>query len=125
MCDHKNFALCSCNGEKLPFEAIGWILQRKNPQKEIEYVKGEPAQNILTSSEKNTKMEIAQKLNASNCFDFEYQPQEDDFLQIRTGQGKFTWYAYRFVKGKWQEDNSTSFDAWRMELEDYEQGKIK
>lgn len=126
MCDlTKEFILCSCGGEQLPADKIGWILQRRNSQMEIEYVKGDPAQNILTSGEKHTKTTIAQRLNSSNCFDFEYTPKEDDFLQIRTGTGKFNWYAFRFVKGKWQEDSSTSFDDWRMQMEEFEKGKIK
>lgn len=123
MCDHKEFILCSCNGENLPQDQIGWTLERRDANRPLQMIMGMPAMVFFNSQEENTKNIILNLLNSKNCFDFEYKPKEDDFLQIRTGNGQFKWFSYRFVEGKWTNDNSTSFDTWRTQLFKFEKGK--
>lgn len=120
----KEFKLCSCDGDKLSSDEIGWILRRKNESKEIEKIMGKPAIYRLTTKEQETKTAIAKELNTKNCFDFDYTPQEDDFLKIRLETPKGQWYAFRFLKGAWTEDTSTNFDHWRLQLDPFGDGKI-
>lgn len=126
MCDfNSGFKLCTCAGEKLTNDTIGWTLQRKNQQLPIEYRKGRAAIPSFSNQEKSTKQIILQKLQEANCFDFDYQAQEDDFLSIKIDSKNNHWAAFRFVEGKWVDDNSTSLDGWRSQLVDYNKGKIK
>ena len=125
MCDlTQDFILCSCGEEDLPNEKIGWILKRKNEALEYMTSKGMPALNFLTEDQKEVKTSIVQRLNASNCFDFDYEPKNDDFLRIRSNENKKSWYAFRFYYGEWIEDDSTSYSGWRSQLENHKTGKI-
>ncbi|MCP4441059.1 MAG: SHOCT domain-containing protein [Aureispira sp.] len=125
MCDlNEGFKLCSCDGDKLPIEKIDWILERRNEELPFRVRKGMAAQNYIGGHEKYIKSIIATHLNAKNCFDFDYEPKEDDLLKIKKREnGARHWYSYRFVAGKWEEDNSTSFDSWRSQHERYRNGK--
>lgn len=125
MCDlSKGFKLCSCDGDKLSTKEIGWILRRKNENKEVQHIKGKPFIPIMSLDEKQLKTAVVQALNEQNCFDFEYQPQEDDFLKIKTKRENI-WFAFRYKKGRWQEDDSTKFNSWRQQLEQYKTGIIE
>lgn len=126
MCDlTKEFKLCSCDGANLSPSEIGWILRRKNEQKEIRLIQGKPAIQKLSENETQLKTAITQQLNERNCFDFEYTPQTDDFLTIKTTEPQTIWFAFRYQQGEWKEDDSTEFSHWRMQLEAYQEGKIK
>jgi hypothetical protein len=125
MCDlTQEFILCSCGEENLADEKVGWILKRTNEDLLYETRKGMPAVNFLTEDQKEVQVSIVQRLNSSNCFDFDYEPQNDDFLRIKTSQNKRIWYAFRFYYGEWMEDNSTSYDGWKSQLENHKIGKI-
>lgn len=125
MCDLSNgFKLCSCDGDQLKPEEIGWTLRRKDENKEIQNIRGKPFVPKFDLDEQQLKTTVAQALNERNCFDFEYQPQEDDFLSIRTKRENI-WFAFRYKKGRWQEDNSTKFNSWRQQLEQYKVGIVE
>jgi hypothetical protein len=125
MCDlSQGFKLCSCDGDKLAASEIGWILKRRDKHKEVSSIRGKPFIYRMNLSEKQIKSETVQQLNQRNCFDFEYQAQEDDFLQIKTGKNDF-WMAFRYQKGLWLEDDSTKFDTWRQQLETHEEGVVE
>ena len=126
MCDFNNdFKLCTCSGEKLKEDEIGWYLQRKNKKLPIQYRRGRVAIPRFSNEEQSIKETILKQLQAGNCFDFDYQAQEDDFLKIKLDADNFLWGAFRFVDGCWTDDNSTSLDGWRSQLVDYDKGKIK
>lgn len=123
MCDlTKEFKLCSCDGDKLAANEIGWILYRRNVDKTVDIIRGKPFIYQLSSKEENIKTLVGQQLNSKNCFDFEYKPKEDDFLKIRIKKGKTQWYAFRFLGATWHEDKSISFDSWRQQLEKLKEG---
>jgi hypothetical protein len=125
MCDlSKGFKLCSCDGDKLSPEEIGWILKRRDKDKKISRIMGKPFIYRMNLSEQELKTQTAQQLNERNCFDFEYAPQEDDFLRIKGGDNNF-WMAFRYQKGLWNEDTSTSFSGWRQQLGNHKEGIIE
>jgi hypothetical protein len=125
MCDlSQGFKLCSCDGDKLAASEIGWILKRRDQHKKVSSIRGKPFIYRMNLSEKQIKSETVQQLNQRNCFDFEYQAQEDDFLKIKTGKNDF-WMAFRYQKGLWLADDSTKFDTWRQQLETHEEGVVE
>lgn len=125
MCNlSKGFKLCSCDGDKLAASEIGWVLKRRDNNKEISSIRGKPFIYQMNLSEKQLKAHTVQQLNERNCFDFEYQPQEDDFLTIKAGENNF-WMAFRYQKGLWQEDESTKFNTWRQQLDHYKKGIVE
>lgn len=125
MCDlSQGFKLCSCDGDQLSPDEIGWVLKRRDRNKKIIKIMGKPFIYQMNLNERQIKTNTAQELNARNCFDFEYIPQEDDFLQIKGGDNNF-WMAFRYQKGHWQEDTSTKFNTWRQQLEKYKEGIIE
>lgn len=125
MCDlSQGFKLCSCDGDKLTNQEIGWVLQRRDPRKKICRIMGKPFVYQMNTSEKQLKSKTLQALNQRNCFDFDYQPQEDDFLKIKSSAYDL-WMAFRYQKGLWQADSSTKFNAWRQQLEKHQKGSIE
>ncbi|CAA6809794.1 MAG: Unknown protein [uncultured Aureispira sp.] len=120
----QGFKLCSCDGDKLATTEIGWILKRRDQHKKISAIKGKPFVYQMNTSEKQLKAETVQALNQRNCFDFDYQPKEDDFLQIKTGENNL-WLAFRYQKGLWKADSSTKFSSWRQQLEMQEEGFVR
>ena len=126
MCDlSKNFKLCSCDGDKLPLEKVGWILERKNETLPNRYLKGKVAKDFTSTHEQQLKILIEEQLNQKNCFDFDYSPMEDDLLKIkRKKEGPIRWYIYRFVKGLWQKDESTGLDGSRSKHQYYKNGTV-
>lgn len=124
MCDlTKEFKLCTCEADKLTREAIGWVLRRRNLSLPEQYLKGKPAMPFFSPQDKDLRGQITKLLNTKNCFDFEYEPQTDDFLKIKVADNK--WLAFRYQVNEWQEDESTKFEGWRHQLENYLSGKIK
>lgn len=124
MCNlDQGFILCSCQGEDLQPEQIGWTLERHHPDRPIKLLMGMAPMVRFWGKEPQIRLFILQMLNQSNCFDFDYMPQENDFLEIRSQPGGRTWYAYRFRSGAWQLDDSTPFDGWRTQLAPLYRGK--
>ena len=126
MCDlSKGFKLCTCAGETLEREELDWTLQRKNEQLPLQHRRGKAAMPRFSNEEKALKKEILNFLNHGNCFDFDYNAQEDDFLRLRIHKKNNRWAAFRFVKGVWTNDLSTSLSSWRSQLTNFEKGKVK
>jgi hypothetical protein len=125
MCDlNQGFKLCTCDADKLAASEIGWVLKRRDKNKEILRIMGKPFVYQMNLSEKQLKSDTVQALNQSNCFDFDYQPEEDDFLKIKRGEND-VWMAFRYQKGLWQEDESTKFSTWRQQLGRYDEGIVE
>lgn len=125
MCDlSQGFKLCSCEGDQLAAPEIGWVLRRRDEHKKISSIRGKPFIYQMKLSEKQLKSSTLQELNKRNCFDFDYQAQEDDFLKIKAGENNF-WMAFRYQKGLWQEDDSTQFNTWRQQLKFHKEGIIE
>lgn len=126
MCDfHQGFKLCTCDGEQLLEAEIDWKLNRINKSIPIKHRRGRAAIPRFTNQEQTTKESILEFLNLNNCFDFDYEPQENDFLRIRIHKKNDRWAAFRFVRGTWTDDKSTSLSSWRSQLVKFEKGKLK
>ncbi|MCP4442685.1 MAG: hypothetical protein GY810_27585 [Aureispira sp.] len=124
MCDlTKGFKLCSCDEEQLKREDIGWRLQRVDPNREMVYRKGRASIHTFNLEQETLRNKIVQDLNYQNCFDFDFEPQQDDRLQIKFAEHQ--WFAYRYQNGQWQKDDSTSLDGWRSLLDNHKNGKIE
>ncbi|MCP4442686.1 MAG: hypothetical protein GY810_27590 [Aureispira sp.] len=124
MCDlTKGFKLCSCDEEQLKQEDIGWVLHRVDRDRPIQHKRGRAAIKRFNGKEATLRNNIEEYLNAQNCFDFDFQPQKDDRIQIKYKDD--TWFAYRYQKGQWQKDDSTSLSSWRSQLELHKNGKLK
>ena len=79
-----------------------------------------PSSNI---GEGLTEDFVLNKLNESNCFDFDYLPRENDSLSLQI-KGRFDIYlAYTFENGKWI--IGTNYDAFNDVLENIGEGKLK
>lgn len=126
MCDlTQEFKLCSCDGENLPLDQIGWVLVRMDAYLTMQSIVGMPA-NVrqITNSQINKGIAIADFLNNNSCFDFDYQPKEYDFLRIRSEKGSSDWYAFVFVEGKWKVDKSVPLHVSSPQLKSYKNGTI-
>ncbi|MCP4442687.1 MAG: hypothetical protein GY810_27595 [Aureispira sp.] len=124
MCDlTKGFKLCSCDGEQLKQEDIGWVLQRLDPDQPIQNIMGKVAIQRFNIEEETLRNNVEEYLNAQNCFDFDFQPQDDDRIKIKYKTD--TWFAYRHQNGQWKIDDSTSLSSWRSQLELHKNGKLK
>lgn len=119
---NQGFKLCNCDEAELSDQEIDWQLERFNQKLPIEYRKGKAAIPRYSEEEHTQIQTITNELNQANCFDFEYEANENDRLSLRV---KDKYYAFRFQKGQWQLDKSTSLDTWRSQLEKYKKGKIE
>jgi len=125
MCDlSQGFKLCSCDADKLATSEIGWVLKRRDQHKNVPTIKGKPFVYQMNLNEKQLKANTVQQLNQRNCFDFDYKPQEDDFLNIKAGENNF-WMTFRYQNGRWHEDTSTKFSSWRQQLGRLQEGIIE
>ena len=106
MCEPKEHILfCTCNPYLDPHRA-DWVLKRLNRR-----LFGETRKRLLFDDgrEINIKLRneaIVHDLNHFNCFDFEYIPQEDDYLDINLSY--LETYHFYFINGKWTCDEDGS-----------------
>jgi hypothetical protein len=131
MCNIKDgFKLCTCATTATPPSSIGWELRRTNPHLPLQHRKGKTAMIRYNTSEQALQTLILDNLNQSNCFDFDYTPQDNDYLRIKgqtTQSDTAKWFRYRYngKKQAWQIDTTSSLAAWKTQLEALEQGKVE
>lgn len=126
MCEFNHpLKLCTCDAEQLEYHEIDWLLRRKEKGEQGPKILGKAFIPQLSEKELKTRAQLLDLLNSNNCFDFEYQPQTDDFLRIRTGKKPDNWLAFRYQNKAWQIDESTKFATWRQQLGPFLEGKIK
>lgn len=126
MCNtDKEFKLCSCNGEKLLDEQVGWILRHYNAKLPQKIIKGMiSAPTPVLGIKKHIRTLIATQLNSRNCFDFVYNPQNGDHLSIKIQDGnRVTWVAYQFHSGQWIVNETDTMGVSRQ-LEFVGEGKL-
>jgi len=119
------FKLCSCDATQLSPDEIGWILKRVNPNKKINRIMGKPAFRTIPQGISNIQAHIVEQLNQRNCFDFDYTPNTNDRLSIRTQTDTITWVHFHYQSSKWKIDESTKFSTWRQKSESYKKGHIQ
>ncbi|MCP4520303.1 MAG: hypothetical protein GY827_01180 [Cytophagales bacterium] len=124
MCSiEEGFKLCTCGEEKeLATEKIIWELRRVNPEKPQRVIRGKIAARNFSEKEQNEIKFIESELNTRNCFDFDYIPQENDYLIVIIDNKQK--YTYSFKK-EWKYQRSPKFFKWKSQLEDYKKGKVK
>jgi hypothetical protein len=123
MCDlDKEFKLCTCNALQLLFHQVGWVLHRKTIEGPSKVIKGmAPAKEILTGTETYIKKVIVEQLNSRNCFDFDYEPIDGDFLEVKVGD---KWHGFSCSKGNWTEITNHPYNTWREHLKKLKRGII-
>lgn len=103
MCNNKKgFKLCTCGN--IEQATAGWILKRKQVE---ETVIGDPARIAWHREERMTINWLEDQLNTFNCFDFDYQPTNEDELLIRKASGidEFYHFSYSEYNSLWSEMN--------------------
>lgn len=124
--------LCTCsNAEELENY---WVLYRYNKDKN-ELIVGQPIlPRDITVEELINKDIFCEFLNKKNCFDFEYQPQNNDRLLIslldstnKDFDEEYTEsiaYGFEYRNGKWNIKDYETFE-WYERYDEILEGKIK
>ena len=106
MCDVNGpFKLCSC-GSKVDKQKPYWILHRYLQTKEEYQLLGQFY--LPNPYDKISYRSLQRRLNSVNVFDFEYDPQEGDYLELyitpnQDGEEiEFPDFRLEFKKGKWK-----------------------
>jgi hypothetical protein len=121
------FRLCTC-AEKINFDAEGiyWMLSRVNPSKELKHIKGKSIIPHYDAKEQDTRLFILAELNSRNCFDFPFEPQENDFLKIFVEQKKNPQkYCYQYTQHKWIVNSCDNLQGWKTQLDQWKTGKLE
>ena len=66
---------------------------------------------------------VVEKLNTSNCFDFDYVPQERDSLRIHIKGSRSRYMAFGYENGQWT--IGLNYEAFDNVLEDIGEGQLK
>ncbi len=136
MCkDNQVFKLCTCapltatvhnknsrrakreRADALPIKDTTWHLQRfiQNIESGME---GLPMMPVYKLNDDLTSNYVVSQLNAQNCFDFDYVPNQGDNLTLRS-DGDFMSFIYG-ARG-WE---IRSYDPFRDRLQGFAQGKM-
>lgn len=119
MCDVNGpFKLCTCNSD-VDKSKPHWILHRHIQSKEVLRAVGlfnfpDPFETISIRS-------LKRRLNSINVFDFEYEPQEGDFLELFFApeideDEVLPEYELEFFKGKWKLVEPFEFHRYKHSL---------
>ncbi|MCB9638507.1 MAG: hypothetical protein H6727_06310 [Myxococcales bacterium] len=125
MCnDPKYIKFCTCEID--PTQEPDWILQRRDttlPQRHVVGKVARPQRNIEKERWQEAMLEA---LNSSACFDFPYEPQENDILQVRHPiEQEIHAFRFLFSQKKWTHDTSTRLAPWRVQMVEVAQGPSK
>lgn len=121
MCESgERLKLCTCDEAEL--KDPDWELWRHDPTIEAKHLRGRVFPPRWDKLEKALQQTMAEALNAENCFDFDYTPQESDVLALRVGKTK--WFRYRFDGRAWKLDTSHPFTPWRTQMVHHSRGKL-
>lgn len=120
MCDLQDgFKLCTCSPESLkeltifrgiPIDRIQfpdfqptyiWTLKSIDPNPGPS-LRGRSVLPKLNVGDVANIEFVEQEMNARNCFDFEYQPDEGDYISFQQVQDPTKYFAFRFTAQKWK-----------------------
>jgi len=116
---NKAFKLCTCHSD-LKEEEADWILFKVRPQSSKYKILGMVAFQFLPEEIGKNKNLICQALNLRNCFDFDYQPQNEDLLHIKCRMEQEHILIFEYTNGKWVSRDYGSLDHVKFSL-----GKLK
>jgi len=105
--------LCTCPDAAVPKDSskrhqVQWTLRRRTGTRDVVGRVAIPSEQIG----KNLSLErIENNLNSSNCFDFEYSPEEGDTLILSSTLDVDDSFLYlEFANGSWSGGSSNAWD---------------
>ena len=100
MCDLNGpFRLCSCS-EDIDYSKPHWILRMNNINDGEEMMVTIGMMTPINLIDKIERRKILRRLNTINVFDFEYNPKDNDQLQLNFQE--YDGYKFTFKNGKWK-----------------------
>ncbi len=127
MCNAPNkLIFCSCTTKDDKAKLIGaheWTLYRFIGSKESQ-MRGKMVAPSNHLDADISLEDVLIEMNARNCFDFEYIPQEKDSFQMNNGgQPDYKYFNLIFKNGKWESGSNPGFG--RTILETIAKGRLK
>ena len=113
MCDLNGpFRLCTCSSD-IDYTKPHWILRMNSINDGEEDIMVRIGMMMpLNLINKIERRKILRRLNTVNVFDFEYEPSENDQLELNLEEDDG--YTFNFKKGKWV------FEEWYGEHQEFE-----
>ncbi|MDB4024017.1 hypothetical protein N9464_02155 [Flavobacteriaceae bacterium] len=100
MCDLNGpFRLCSCR-EDIDYSKPHWILRMNNINDGEEMMVTIGMMTPINLIDKIERRKILRRLNTINVFDFEYNPKDNDQLELNFQE--YDGYKFTFKNGKWK-----------------------
>ena len=100
MCDLNGpFRLCSCS-EDIDYSKPHWILRMNNINDGEEMMVTIGMMTPINLIDKIERRKILRRLNTINVFDFEYNPKDNDQLELNFQE--YDGYKFTFKNGKWR-----------------------
>ena len=100
MCDLNGpFRLCSCS-EDIDYSKPHWILRMNNINDGEEMMVTIGMMTPINLIDKIERRKILRRLNTINVFDFEYNPKDNDQLELNFEE--YDGYKFTFKNGKWK-----------------------
>jgi len=100
MCDLNGpFRLCSCS-EDIDYSKPHWILRMNNINDGEEMMVTIGMMTPVNLIDKIERRKILRRLNTINVFDFEYNPKDNDQLELNFQE--YDGYKFTFKNGKWK-----------------------
>ena len=100
MCDLNGpFRLCSCS-EDIDYSKPHWILRMNNINDGEEMMVTIGMMTPINLIDKIERRKILRRLNTINVFDFEYNPKDNDQLELNFQE--YDGYKFTFKNGKWK-----------------------
>ena len=100
MCDLNGpFRLCSCS-EDIDYSKPHWILRMNNINDGEEMMVTIGMMTPVNLIDKIERRKILRRLNTINVFDFEYNPKDNDQLELNFEE--YDGYKFTFKNGKWK-----------------------
>jgi len=100
MCDLNGpFRLCTCS-EDIDYSKPHWILRMNNINDGEEMMVTIGMMTPINLIDKIERRKILRRLNTINVFDFEYNPKDNDQLELNFQE--YDGYKFTFKNGKWK-----------------------
>lgn len=112
MCDLNGpFRLCTCSAD-IDYTKPHWVLRMNSTNDSEETMVRIGMMKPLNLINKIERRKILRRLNTVNVFDFEYEPSENDQLELILEEDDG--YTFNFKKGKWV------LEEWNGEYSEFE-----
>lgn len=100
MCDLNGpFRLCTCNAD-IDYSKPHWILRMNNTNEGEDMMVIIGMMTPMNLIDKIERRKILRRLNTINVFDFDYEPIENDQLELNLSEDNG--YKFTFKNGKWK-----------------------